>query len=431
MNSADAIFVSNPFSSLNLSLANLISNHGILFNGVDDGIWIGPAGVQRLIAGDGVTNATWKDVDPKNLICPTIHQKRIWAVETGTNFGWYLPPDQVYGDATKFDFGPLFKMGGKLVGLTTWTVDDGDGSDDNLVAISSNGEIAIYAGIDPSGSATWQLKGVYRMGPPVAGNRFWERIGGDVKFMTYQGLVSLNAMLTSTKTSPAQDTVEALKVQQPLSEAASALGTLAGWELYYSPELNMLIINVPSVTSIGSIQFVENLVNSKWCQFEGYDASCFCTFNGLPFFGGKNGSIYQAWSGNADNVTLAGSAGNYIEARTQQAYSYLDGPGINKHVGMYRPTFIVTSTVEYGSVIAYNFSFKTPAINFSPTSESESQWDSALWDAATWSGSLRSQAEWTQAEGIGVTASLCMMARAKAEVIWVSTDYIFQVGGPM
>ena len=414
-----------------VTFANSAGTHLICFSGSDNGIWIGPSSIQRLVLGDGVTNATWKNVNPATLICPMTHQRRLWAAEKNTTFGWYLPPDQVYGIATKFDFGPLFKKGGTIAGLATWTVDDGSGSDDKLVVISTMGEVAVYSGIDPSSSTTWALDGVYFMGAPVSGHRFWDKVGGDVKFITYQGLISLNAMLVSTKVTAAQSTTEAQMVQQPLSEAASSLGSLFGWQLHFCHPLNMLLVNIPSVTTVGPLQFVENTINSKWAQFRGYKAQCFATFNGLPFFGGADGTVYQAWSGNADNVTFLDSAGTYVTADVQQAYNFLGAPGVNKQVGLYRPTFVTDGSVEYASQITYDYDFTLPQITMASPSIPDAKWDSALWDISKWSGSLRTQNDWVIGEGMGYSTSIAMVARSRSEVLWVSTDFVNTSGGPL
>lgn len=413
------------------SFANSAGTHLLAFNGLDDGIWVHGSTIDRLTAGDGIVSGTWKDVDPKNLVDVTIHQRRVWAVQKDTTYGWYLPPDQVYGNASMFDFGPLFRHGGYLQTLTTWTVDDGDGADDMLVAVSSTGDVAVYKGIDPTNAATWALTGVYFMGAPVSGRRFATKVGGDVKFITQQGIVSLNDMLTSTKTSQAQSNIESRPVQQPLSEAASALGALEGWQCYYCPPINMLMINIPSITTAGNMQFVENVVNASWCEFIGYNARCFATYQNLPFFGGPDGNVYTGWFGHSDGVLLDGSGGQSIVATAQQAYSYLDTPAVNKQVGMYRPNFLVSAQVVYGSEIAYDFTFQTPSLGFGVPGFPESRWDSAVWDTAMWVGTLKAQRFWSQAQGMGVAASLCMIAQSNDETLWVSTDYTYSTGGPL
>lgn len=410
--------------------ANSAGTHALAFSGGDDGIWINVAlGIQRLVLGDGIVNATWKNVDPKNLIDVTVHQRRVWAVQKDTTYGWYLPVDQVYGVASKFDFGPLFKRGGYLQSLTTWTVDTGTGPDDSLVAISSNGEVAVYKGIDPATAATWALQGVYYMGTPVTGRRFHAKIEGNIYFLTVQGVISLNDMLTSTGVNPPVNSVDSIKVQQPISEAASSLTGVFGWQMYYCAPFHMAFGNVPSVTTAGNTQFVTNTINSKWCIFAGYDASHWATYNGLPFFGSRNGKVYKAWFGHVDGADLNGNNGTDVVGTVQQAYSYLGSPGVQKQLGMYRPTFLVASDVVYGSYVSYDFAFKTASIGLSPPVAGSSRWDIGLWDQAVWSGSLKSQRQWSQAEGMGTASSFSYIIRSRSEALWVGTDFTYINGG--
>ena len=106
---ADQVVAStNPWWQ-HTQFANAAGVHLIAFNGVDDGFWYGPAGYAPLIAGDGTASGTWSGVDPKDLVNVVVHQKRVWAVQKDSNLGWYLPPEQVYGVATSFDFGGCFR----------------------------------------------------------------------------------------------------------------------------------------------------------------------------------------------------------------------------------------------------------------------------------------------------------------------------------
>ena len=66
----------------------------------------------------------------------------------------------VGGAAQVLDLSSIAKYGGHLVDLDTWTIDAGYGVDDNLVFITSNGEVIVYRGTDPSSAATWALAGV-------------------------------------------------------------------------------------------------------------------------------------------------------------------------------------------------------------------------------------------------------------------------------
>jgi hypothetical protein len=406
----------------------------IFVSGQDNPIWLHqttpPAVVyDRLTSGDGSAPGTISGADPRTFVDVTIHQKRLWFVEKDTTLGWYLPPEQAYGIVKKFDFGPLFKRGGFLQSLATWTVDSGDGPDDLLVAFSSEGDVAVYKGIDPDSIETWSLQGVYYSGALLAGHRFHTKVGGDLKFLTTQGLMSMNSMFTSSQTIGPQNSVETQPVQQFLAEQISLYGFLQGWDLKFFSAQNMLVINIPSVTQDGAMQLVENVVNSKWSTFMGWDATCFVTDYGETLYFGTGSRVVQGWVGTTDNVTVANPQGVAITALAQQAYNYFGTPGNTKQVGIYRPNFLVSRQLAWKSAINYNFTFSVPQIHVNPSPEGSPLWDKALWDAAFWSGGLKAVKQWASAEGQGFAASLAIVTRSDGEVVWVNTDITVCPGG--
>ena len=76
------------------NMANISGTSMIAFNGADDGILYTDTGLVRLVAGDGITANTWKNIDPKELVSCIAHQHRLWAVEKDSTRGWYLPPSR-------------------------------------------------------------------------------------------------------------------------------------------------------------------------------------------------------------------------------------------------------------------------------------------------------------------------------------------------
>jgi hypothetical protein len=148
--------------------------------------------------------------------------------------------------------------------------------------------------------------------------------------MTTQGLVSLNEMFTSNQAEQPSASIEARPVQQFLAEEATLYGFLSGWDVKFVPSNNMLVINIPSVTTEGSLQVCENVVNSKWTTFLGLDATCWVVdYQDVPFFGSGT-KVMQGWTGNTDAVSITDSAGIPITALVQQAYNYFGTPANNK-----------------------------------------------------------------------------------------------------
>ena len=427
---AAAAIVSGLTSSIwqTVSMTNSAGTHLIAVNGQDNGIIYKPTGVARLILGDGIVVNTWAGLNPALAIQLTVHQRRLWAVEKNTSNGWFLPPDAFQGTFKKFDFGPLFSRGGFLRSLHTWTLDDGNGAEDHLVAISSRGEVAVYQGTDPEYDTTWSLVGVYFIGAPVSGRRSVTKIGGDLGIVTQQGVVSMTETLASTKVNEAQSRLITEKIQFLISELVSTYTDLADWELSYYPKLNMLMINVPSVVLGGNIQLASNQIIESWTEFTEMDAASWGGLASNPYFGDYQGNIWQMWDGGQDKVGLDGTGGTSILTDVQQAYSYYGALAVQKQVGMYRTNFLVSVPVQYASTVLYDYdTADLPAIGVLPP-VGVSLWGVGLWGTATWGGGQGIQKPWKSASGMGVAASLRMVMQSENDVLWISTDYSI-IGG--
>jgi len=411
-----------------VNLVNSAGSHLIALNGLDDGIIYNSLGGNRISAGDGIVANTWAGVDPKNAVSPTVHQHRLWVVEKNTANGWYLPPDAIQGTFVKYDFGPLFSRGGFLQFLATWTLDDGSGATDHLIAVSSRGEAVVYEGINPNEPENWKLTGVYFIGAPVAGRRQHTKAGGDQYILTQQGIVSMSAMLGSTKVTDRAKAVATDKIQFLISELTSLYSPLFGWDLKYFAKDNLLILNVPSVTEGGNIQIAANQITTAWTEFRDMDAACWGTYGSTPFFTDFTGKVYQAWTGNKDAVKLDGTGGTGIISSVQQAYSYAGKGAVQKQVGMYRPVFIITNPITVKSTILYDFAVQTLDTPTPAPVTFGSLWGVGRWNVSTWGGGDAVQRQWIQAEGMGVAASIRMVLQTETEVLWVSTDYSFKIG---
>lgn len=406
-----------------VTLTNSAGNNLIAVNGLDNGVIYNTSGVARITVGDGIVVNTWAGLAPAQAVQLTVHQSRLWAVQKNSSAGWFLPPDAIQGTFQKYDFGPLFSKGGFLQFLTTWTLDDGNGAEDHLLAVSSKGEAVVFGGTDPTDDTKWGLKGVYFIGAPVSGRRGFVKAGGDQIILTERGAVSMSATLTSTKVNDTDYRVKTAKIQFLISELVSTYSSLRGWQLTYFAGLNMLMVSVPSVTSAGNVQLVSNQLLDSWAQFSGMDASCWVFHDKSPFFGDYAGRVLKAWTGFSDDVKLNNTGGDGITSTVQQAYSYLGSQATQKQVGMYKPTFVVTGTVRYNSTILYNFKSEELPVPTLSAVASGALWGSALWGSAIWGGGTQVQQQWTQAEGMGVAASLKMVIKSNSEVLWVSTDY--------
>ena len=405
-------------------LTNAAGTNLIAVNGIDDGLIIQGSGVAaRITSGNGTDPLTWAGLNPRSAVQLTVHQHRLWAVEKDSTNGWFLPPDAIQGTFLKYNFGALFERGGYLQFLTTWTIDDGNGAEDHLIAVSSRGEAVVFGGTDPEDDMKWTLVGVYYVGAPVEGRRGHTKAGGDQILLTQQGAVSMAAMLVSTKVNETQNPLVSKKIQFLISDLITKNGNRVGWSVNYVPKHNIVIINVPQSEGLPAIQLAANQITGSWTTFSGMNATCWGGMNSLPFFGDALGNVYSAWDGNKDDVLLDDTGGKGIISNVQQAYSYMGSMAAQKQVGMYRPTFVSDEVINYNSSILYDFATATLATPLGTTAVPGALWDVSLWDTGRWAGGSSVVKTWVQAEGIGVATSIRMVAQTEGEVLWVATDY--------
>ena len=415
-----------PWQSI--QLVNAAGAHMIAVNGADNAIKANGASVVRITPGDGIVANTWAGLSPVDAVQVTVHQSRLWAVQKNTSAGWYLPPDAVQGTFVKFDFGPLFPHGGYLLFLTTWTMDDGNGAEDHLVAFSSEGDAVVFAGTDPSDDLKWSMVGVYYMGTPVAGRRSFAKVGGDLIILTQQGAASMTETLVSTKVQERSSILRTDKIQFLVAELTTAYGDEFGWQLSYFAELNMLMINVPSPLADGNLQLVSNQLINAWSQFIGMDAAAWITYENTPFFSDYAGNVWGAWTGTVDGVSLLGTGGTGISAEVQQAYSYLGSAATQKQMGMYKPNLIVDFDVNFRSNIVYDFAESVLVAPDSTPPLGTPLWDVSFWNGAFWGGGTQVQRPWIQAQGMGNAVSIQLVVKSSGEVLWVSTDFSYVTG---
>jgi hypothetical protein len=357
-------------------------------------------------------------VNPNNLSFIVAYASRIWFIEKSSMHAWYLPVGQVGGAATQFDFSPIFKRGGSLVAMGVWTVDGGEGMQDYLAIVTSEGELAIYGGTDPSQATTFTKAGTYQVGTPM-GNNCFLKYGGDLLYIGKDGLAPISDLLSSTRVNTEKNLT--YKIQGAISGATSTFASNFGWQMVLHPLQNLLILNVPA--GVGSQQqYVMNTITGAWCNFTGWAANCWERFNDKIYYGG-NGVVVQAWTSALDDN------GAQINGEGLQAFSYLDSPQL-KQITMARP--VIQSSGNPGILLGLNVDFDTSApVGVPSFSQSPyGLWDQARWDVGIWGTDQAIKKDWQWVSGVGYTAAMHMkIAALDISVQWVSTDYLLADGG--
>jgi hypothetical protein len=368
------------------------------------------------VAVDGASTPAITGVTTTNLINVNVYQRRLWFIEKDSFKVWYLPVVSIGGAAQSFDLSSLFSSGGYLTAMATISADSGTGMDDFAIFISSEGEIAVYKGIDPSSAATWYLVGVFTVGSPI-GRRCVTPYGPDALIISKDGLLPMSKALLSARTNTGIGITD--KIQQAMSEATSLYGNNFGWELTVFPEENLVIMNVPIPN--GAVQYVMYAINGSWCRFTGWNFSTFAKM-GANLYAGANGKVMKVYSGTSDS-------GANINGEALASFQYHGGM-YSKRYTMARPIFS-TQNDNVGILVGLNLDFDQSAplgfVSAGPTYPS--LWGTALWDASFWTGDYVVQKNWQSVGGVGYCAGLHMKIAASISGFkWQSVDYVFERG---
>ena len=343
--------------------------------------------------------STITGVTAADLIHLAGFKSRIWFVKKDSLDAYFLPPDSIAGAATRFALGGTMKEGGYLVAIATWSLDGGDGPDDRIAFISSEGEVAIYAGTDPTSASLFKLQGVYKIGAPI-GRRCTFRVGGDVAVICVDGVVPLSKAMVVERGAALTVAITA-NIQPLLNQNAADFRNLFGWQLISYPLGTRAILNVPQLENETAIQYVMNTVSGAWCRFTGMNANCWEIFQEQPYFGGNDGIVYRADTGGDD-------AGEAIAADLQSAFTDLDSP-LLKTFTMIRPFIITDGDVSPG--LALNVDYRSDAqVDTVPASiAAAAQWDIADWDVDLWPIEENLVADWREVGSMdGNTVSIRM-----------------------
>lgn len=362
-----------------------------------------------------ITGVTTSELD--NVI---LFKNRLWFIQRATLKAWYLPTQSVGGAAQVLDLSSVARHGGTLVAMGVWTVDAGYGLDDNLVFVTTQGEIIIYRGTDPANISTWSLVGVWQLGAPM-GKRCLAKMQGDLAYIAFDGLFPLSKALTSARAAP-QSVALTDKIQGAFADATTAYQNNFGWEILVAPKYNAIMVNVPVATG-SQQQYVMNTIVESWAQFTGWPANCLALHKQDIYFGGPD-YVGKAWTEDrADN-------GLPINAEGLQAFNYFGSRAQKKIFTRARPNIFADGfpAISVGINVDFNTADTTAALNYAAPAAT-AVWDSAIWDTSLWQAGQSIAQAWQGVTGVGYCGAVAFRSSSKNIAIeWAATDVVFMPG---
>lgn len=393
------------------------NNWLIMCNGADKPLYYDGT---NWVAVDGVSTPALTGVTTTTLIYPFVSKGRLYFIQKDTLAVWYLAAGAAGGALTKFDLSAVAKKGGFLMAGGTWTIDAGDGPDDRIAFVTSEGEAIIYAGTNPGSAAAWALVGVYDIGIPI-GRRCLQKYGGDMIVLTQNGAFPLSAALQSATID--YKLALSFKIERAFTEAARLYGTVFGWEATVFPARNALLVNIPIAEDGTHHQYVMNTITKAWCRFIGWDSECYAIFNEELYFA-RGTAVYKGWSGVSDNNTD-------IVAYGKTAFNAFGSSGQLKRWTLFRPVLAANGSITFLTDLDIDFSSAemTGVSVFTPPTSAE--WNSGLWDTGLWADGFEIVKQWTSpARFPGFYAAGKLKISTKVLTVqWMASEYVYEYGG--
>jgi hypothetical protein len=383
-------------------------------------------GLQQYLESTGVWSVpSITGVAAGDLVQLTIWKKRVWYVEKGTNDAWYSDVGTFAGTLTKFNFGSKFRAGGYLKATYGWTLDSGVGPDDYLVAVSSAGDVVVYAGTNPSSSATFGQVGVWFVGQFPAGRRVGSQFGGDLLLLSSYGVISCADLLQGKNPFTFEGSLS-YKVNRLLNANIADTITLMGWEIKLHPDLAKIVIASPKVGNQPYTQYIFDINLKAWSVWTGVPMTTSETYNNVMYVGAEL-KVHKV-VGNLDNVLLANPDPQPINWSFLTAYNELEEPQINKVVEFFRPRFVAAQEPVYEVKAYYDYDLtEQSAISGSPASGDV--WDTGVWDTALGGGGKQKFQELKGASGMGKTVAVAMAGSSSEDVTLVDIGLLWRSGG--
>jgi hypothetical protein len=354
-----------------------------------------------------------------------LYRSRMFFVERDSLRAWYTDASAL-GAMSDINLSGVFRKGGSLLFGATWSLDSGDGLDDKCVFVTTEGELAVYSGNDPSSSTDWALEGRYDIGKPLA-KRAVMRAGGDVLIATDDGIVPVSQVVQKD---PAALSLAA--VSRPIEQtwAEEARRHNGGAELLKWTSEYIGLVILPDADRMLTV----NLQTGAWAEQSGWFGNCAGEFLGDVYIGRENGRVYKL------NDTGLDDGATFV-ARVCFAFNDGGNPASYKVTNLARAAWFAEGKFAYRIGIATDYSVAFPSAPSAVDSGATTTgmiWGTSNWGDEVWGGAVGQpaaglQSNWQSVSGAGFsmapTVQVTSGSDAKLNVELLRVDVNVEMGG--
>lgn len=369
-------------------------------------------------------------IDETTVCFVTVWKNRVWfAVRDSTRALYIKAVGTVGGTTEPFDFGSKFKYGGFLKGIYNWTADGGAGIDDHLVAISSQGDIAVYTGTDPATASEFQLRGVWYLGNTPRGRRFVLEEGGDLLLLSAEGLLSLSQLTSGLAVEDERVFYLTQKINSLLRTSFRQRENEWGYELNTLSRYSMVILATPTLVGERSIQWIYSYDTKGWFFARDIPIYTIENWGTRVFFGDRENNVWEL-TGTRDAVEYdVPLSGDPVEFSLLTSYQGYGNPATLKRVHLFRPYWIGAAIPTFGIEARYDFQIDESGTTPPFIPDVGASWDASTWDAATWGGGYQVQQLPFGAVGAGRYVAIAMRGTSSGDAALMGIDVVLDQGG--
>ncbi|GMB80542.1 hypothetical protein NN6n1_13240 [Shinella zoogloeoides] len=374
---------------------------------------------------DGAATLYYAGIEgvPTDDLCYVwVYKNRLFYVEKESMNAWYLPIDQVGGEAKVFPLGGEFTEGGSLLFGAPWSLDTSGagGLSEQCAFISDRGQVVVYQGLSPDDEA-WQKVGTYKIGRPM-GPKAWFRAGGDLIIATDIGNIPLSQAIQRDYAALSPAAVS-YPIETEWNDAVASRNS-AQWHQEIWPQRQMVLIALPSVEEQKPEMFVANARTGAWAKFTNWDGTCFEVFDGRLFYGSSEGRVIEAYVGGLD-------LGQPYTCTYVPLFIDLGTPASKKIASMARAVTRGPYKVRPQLAVMEDYVISLPPPPSASYMPPGSRWDVGIWDDATWSEPTASiiKQQWVPVSGYGNALSIALQLTSGAitpldeEIIRIDLTY--------
>jgi hypothetical protein len=342
------------------------------------------------------------------------HMNRLWFADSDNLAVYYLPVQQKTGALNFLPLNAMFKRGGTIEAIATWSLDGGKGMDDVLAIFSSNGEVALYSGVDPA--TNFQLVGIFRFDAPMSKDSVIN-FGGDLYVMISTGFVPMTTMIRAETEQLGKSDLSVMKEFELISKNHH---DDYGWQVILNHRTNHAICNMPDGLG-GYQQLVRRMPGQIWSKWSNIPSRCWGWLDNHAYFGSGTGGIYRGGTeylndnGAPINADVRFAWSNYRSVQKKnfkmmRLYTITDG----------LPRPYMDLEVDYNDLPPTN----QPDLTTGPSGGSD--WNTAAWDVDFWASSTQTKQNWQGVTGLGrvgavrvrISVSGCVFSLAGADVVY-------------